>query len=227
MTKISKETVVEQFGEKISALSRRMIWQEHLAEEAAQEVWYEVIQSLDSFEKRSTISTWIYIIAKRTILRYVKRERVLEHADFDEHFNLPSIAFLGEDQERLSWVKEKCDHCLTAFCYCLKNDARLIFLFREFVELTDSEIAEIMDTSELNVRKISSRSKDRVKKFMVNDCILFNSEGNCRCRVTTEVKKIELDKEFSRYSHVVDVADFYKTFDKILPRKNYWEKKLR
>lgn len=221
---MNKELLVEKYGEKISRLSHRMIWNNELAEEAAQEVWYEVIKSLDSFRANSNISTWIYSIAKRTILRYAQKERILKSSEIDYHFQLENIEYNGADHEKKEWVKEQCDYCLTAFCHCLTNNARLIFLFRDIAGVTDSEIAQIMNLKEENIRRIASRSREKVKNFMQKDCILLSSDGKCRCRIQKHVKSVGLDKEYKKLSKAAKLIDVFKKFDKELPRKNYWEK---
>jgi len=222
--KIDKEQLIEQFGDKISRLSHRMIWDKELAKEASQEVWYEILKSLDNFRSESNISTWIYTISKRTIQNYAQNERVLKATDIDAHFNSEAIAYDGQEQDKKEWVKEQCDFCLTAFCHCLTNDARLVFLFRDIAELTDSEIAQIMDLKEENVRQIAFRSREKVRNFMQKDCVLINPQGNCRCRISKQVKSVELDKEYYKLSKAADMIDLFKKFDKELPRKNYWKK---
>ncbi len=222
--KIDNEQLIEQFGEKISRLSHRMIWNKELAKEATQEVWYEILNSLDNFRSESNISTWIYSIAKRTILKYAQNERILKSADLDTHFDLENISYSGEEQDKKEWVKEQCDYCLTAFCHCLTNDARLIFLFRDIAEINDSEIAQIMDLKEENVRQIAFRSREKVKSFMQKDCVLLSPQGNCRCRISKHVKSVELDKEYGKLSKAAGLIDIFKKFDRELPRKNYWKK---
>ena len=224
MTDKEKNKLVKQFGEKISRLSHRMIWNKELAKEAAQEVWYEIIKSIAGFKNESDISTWVYTIAKRTILRYAKSERIVKKYEIDNHFSLGQIEYSGTEGNKKQWIKEKCDYCLTAFCHCLTNEARLIFLFRDISELSDYEIAKIMDIKEDNVRKISSRSKEKVKNFMLRDCILVNSQGNCRCRIRKHIASVELEKEYHKLAKAANLVDLFKKFDKELPLKNYWEK---
>lgn len=222
--KIDKEKLIEQFGDKISRLSHRMIWDKELAKEASQEVWYEILKSLKNFRSESNISTWIYTISKRTIINYAQNERILKSTDLDAHFNLETIDYHGQEQNKKEWVKEQCDYCLTAFCHCLTNDARLVFLFRDIAELTDYEIAQIMDLKEDNIRQIAFRSREKVRKFMQKDCVLINPQGSCKCRISKHVKSVELDKEYSKLSKAAGLIDIFKKFDKELPRKNYWKK---
>jgi RNA polymerase sigma-70 factor (ECF subfamily) len=222
--KIHKEELIDQFGDKISRLSHRMIWDKELAKEATQEVWYEIFKSLTSFRSESNISTWIYTISKRTILNYAQNEKILKSTDLDTHFNLDTIDYHGQEEDKKEWVKEQCDYCLTAFCHCLTNDARLVFLFRDIAELTDSEIAQIMDLKEENIRQIAFRSREKVRSFMQKDCLLINPQGNCRCRISKQVKSVELDKEYSKLSKAAGLIEIFKKFDKELARKNYWKK---
>ena len=40
--------IVEQYGVMVSSIAHRMIQNKEIAKEAAQEVWYEIIKSIDS-----------------------------------------------------------------------------------------------------------------------------------------------------------------------------------
>ncbi len=215
--------IIKYFGPKISSLSHKMILNKEVAKEAAQEVWYEIIKSLDSYKGYSSISTWIYIITKRIIIKYSKKEKTFSSSEIFENFKKPEIHYTGIEEKRLDWVKEKCDFCLTAFCHCLNNESRLIFLFRKLVGLSYVEISKIIGLSENNIRKILSRSKHKVKNFMNENCFLFNRNADCKCRIKKEILKLDLNKEYEKYKKVINLADFYKKFEKELPRKNYWE----
>lgn len=220
--KITNE-LFEKFGQTISRLSHRMIENPELAKEAAQEVWFEIIKNIDKFNGNSSVSTWMYVIAKRTILRYAQSERVYKDNEINTHFDLAPIEYTDLEQNKKDWVKEKCDSCLTAFCHCLNNESRLILLFRVIADLTYSQISEIMEISEENVRQILSRSKQKVKNFMSDNCILYNPEGKCKCRIRKHVISIDLVNEYCKLAKTARLVDMFLKFDKKLPRKNYWE----
>lgn len=223
-TIIDKEKLVEQYGNKISGLSYRMITDRNVAEEAAQEVWYEILKSLSSFKGNSSLSTWIFTIAKRTLIRYTQNERVYTAQEFDDHFAKEAIDYTGEENEYNEWVRDLCDKCLTGFCHCLNTEARLLFLLRDLVKLPFSEISIIMDKTEENIRKIVSRSREKVKNFMERDCILQNPDGKCRCRIGSHVKNIDLQEKYRNLEDGFRVAKIIQKYEKEMPRKNYWEK---
>ena len=185
-----------------------------------------MFKSLPSFNADSELSTWIYTIAKRTISRYAQNEKVATLVKLEQFRALQEIEYTGSDEERKEWVKERCDWCLTALNHCLNNDARLIFIFKENIGLSHKEIGEIMEMSVENVRKIYSRSIDKISHFLTDTCPLYNPAGTCKCRICKQVFFIDLDKEYTTVAKMIRLADLYQKFEKDLPRKNYWEKFL-
>jgi RNA polymerase sigma factor (sigma-70 family) len=217
-------SLVEKYGLVISRLSHRMIKNNEIAREAAQEVWYEIIRSIDSFKGNSEISTWIYTIARRTILKYAKNEKLVSESDIEKYANLGPLEYNEAEENKMEWIRLQCDSCLTALCHCLNNEARLIFLFRELAGLSYTLISEIMEMKEDNVRQITSRSFNKVKNFLNNDCPLYNPQGACRCRIKKQILSINLEKEYSKLEYAANLVDFFLKFDKELPRINYWKK---
>lgn len=223
---IDRKNLVEQYGRMVATIAHRMIQNKEIAKEAAQEVWYEIFKSLSSFNGNSELSTWIYTIAKRTILRYAQNEKVVTLLNLEQFRGLEEIEYSGSDEDRKEWVKERCDWCLTALNHCLNNDARLIFIFKENIGLSHKQISSIMEMSVENVRQISSRSITKISHFMNDTCPLYNPVGTCKCRICKQVYRIDLEKEYSTVLKMIRLADLYHKFEKDLPRKNYWEKFL-
>lgn len=218
--------LVEKYGISISRLAKRMLSDSEMVKDATQETWFEILKSIDSFKSESEISTWIYSIAKRTILRYAKNERIVTHEDLETCISKGQIKYDYSEELKEAWIKEKCDDCITAFCHCLKNEARLIFLFRENLDLSYEQISKIMDMTQENVRQIASRSLQKVRNFMKNDCILINPNGRCGCRIKNEIKSIDFDKTYEQIEKAHRLVHIYAKFDIELPRKNLWEKYL-
>ena len=97
--------IAEQYGAMVSSISHRMIQNKEIAKEAAQEVWYEIIKSIDSFNEQSELSTWIYTICKRTILRYARNERVATMDELKEFRDLPAMDYNDTDLDEKEWIK--------------------------------------------------------------------------------------------------------------------------
>ena len=218
------ETIIEQYGTMVSAIAHRMIQNKEVAKEAAQEVWFEIIKSISSFNGESELSTWIYVICKRTISRYIRSEKRVAVTEIEAFRDLPAIEYSDTDKDELEWIKERCDWCLTAQNHCLNNDARMIFTFRITIGLSYKQISEIMGITEENVRQISSRSNTKIMHFMDGTCPLYNPQGTCKCRICKQVTSLNLEKEYTSLQKIIRLVDVYQRLEKELPRKNYWEK---
>lgn len=218
--------MIRQYTPMISAVTRRMIKNPETAKDAEQEIWYEIFKSLDTFKENSKLSTWIYSIAKRTVFKYIENEKPVTMNQLKEFRALPEIEYSGSDEDKKEWIKEKCDWCLTALNQCLNKTSRLIFIFRINIDLSHKQIAQIMQMSESNVRKISSRTIEKICRFLNDTCPLYNPDGSCKCRINKYISAVDLNKEYSSVRKIIRLVDLYQRQDKELPGKNYWEKFL-
>jgi RNA polymerase sigma-70 factor (ECF subfamily) len=225
MNYLSDKEIME-YGKLVSILSNRMISDKEVARDAAQEVWIEILNSLPSFKNDSKLSTWIYTIAKRVIYKYAIKER---------HYSFQSLHdYLDGDDKELPknidnfenefWIKNECDRCLTGLFHCLTNDDRIIYLFRDVIHLNYTEIARIMDKNEQYIRKIISRARSKLKHFLNDECMIYNPNAKCKCRMKTLLKNINLPQEYQRIRDLGKHISILAQADKILPAKNYWEK---
>ena len=227
MYRLTDDEII-QYGKLISILSKRMISNAEIAEEAAQEVWIEVLKSLVSFKGESKLSTWIYTIAKRVIMRYIRDERIYSTEFLQEYI-------IGDDRDfpknvdinRDMWIKSECDSCLTGLFHCLTNESRLIYLFRDVMQLPFSEIAVIMDMDDAAVRKSLSRSRTKLRNFLNRNCRIYNPNSECRCRMNQLLEDINLPSEYQRIRDMSKCISIFHQAEEVLPTKNYWEQFIR
>jgi RNA polymerase sigma factor (sigma-70 family) len=221
---ITIESIVANYGRLVKSISRRMIQDPVSVEDAVQEVWIEVLKSLSTFRNDSRLSTWLYAIASRTVLRYAMKERHYSTKFLSDYFHGDVLELpYHEDFDKHIWVREMCDKCLTGVLHCLDNESRLIFIFRDIAQLPYGEIAEIMEKDEDAVRKAVSRSRRKLRSFLNNECVLDNPESSCKCRMSKWVKEINLQNEYKKLQQSVTRINFFKASEMILPQKKYWE----
>ena len=214
------------YGRMVSAVCIRMIQNPTIAEEAAQETWLEITRSLKNFRGQSKISTWIYTITRRVVFRYSQKEKQYSTNYLSGFFRAdePSPGFPDESKEYSQNIKEHCDKCLTGILHCLDNDSRLAYIMSDIVNLSYKEISEVLARSEQTVRKDISRARNKLRRFLHEECFLFNPEGNCKCRMKGPVKEINLEREFDRLRSTANKMRFFKEAENVLPRKDFWEK---
>ncbi len=221
----SAENLFSDYGLLVTSICRRMIQDEETAKDAAQEVWLEILKSLPSFKGLSKISTWIYTITYRVVLKFAKNERQYTTKFLAAYFHGPQLeAPEAAEPEKQFWIKEMCDKCLTGVLHCLDNDTRIAFIFRDISGLSYQEIAAVLEKDETTVRQMISRSRRKLKNFLNNECLLHNPDGNCKCRMKNLVLQIDLPEEYRKLRRTVHHINLYRESEQVLPKKNYWEK---
>ncbi len=217
------DEIAVNYGSLVSIICRRMITDREIAKEAAQQVWVEITRSYPSFKGRSKISTWIYTITRRVAMNYVTNEKHYSVSALSKYMDGVKIEPpVNSGPEYVLWVKEMCNRCLTGILYCLDNESRLAYVFREIANLPYSDISGIFDRDEQTVRKSVSRSRRKVQSFLKGRCMYHSGNGKCQCRMKKWIKQINFDKEYLKIRDIKHRINAYKESTKVLPKLNYW-----
>lgn len=207
-----------------------MIRDARLAEDAAQNIWAELIRALPGFEGRSKLSTWVWTIARRVTLRRAVSEKRYSTRFLKEFFEVKAHDGLAEmdripAEDRSGWLRFQCSECLTAIMHCVSNEDRFVYLLRRLADLPFAEIAVVTDNTEASARQVYFRSNRKISRFLSGECTLYNPDGNCRCKMREPMREIDHAgeyrnvREFSRRVLFLDAADrWYGS------APNYWVK---
>ncbi len=218
----TKEEITEEYRGLVSAVSHRMIQNPEMAKDAAQEAWMEILKSLDTFKGESKISTWIYAVASRVILKQARNEKVYSTRYLSEYFrDGERESPFEQETDKRRWVKEMCDKCLTGILHCLSNQDRLLYVLYDIAGLPHREIAMILEEQESAVRKKVSRSRKKLNRFLNEECVLFNPYGNCSCRMKKHVVGIDLPSEYQKLKKTVKSIHFFRESRQILAIKDH------
>ncbi|HAS91639.1 MAG TPA: sigma-70 family RNA polymerase sigma factor [Clostridiales bacterium] len=213
------EYIIENYGKMVYSICRRMIQNKDTADDAAQEVWLEVNKSLKTFRGESKISTWIYTITSRIVLKMAKEEHKYSTYFLSNYFHGEDIEIPDyEDFDKQLWVREMCDKCLTGTLHCLDNESRLAYILRDINMLPYSDIAAIFEKDEASIRKMVSRSRNKLRNFLNDECMLKNPDSKCKCRMSKWVKEIQLDEEYKKLRQTVNRINFYRASEIILTK---------
>lgn len=139
---------------------------QHDAEEVTQDVFVKVYQQMDSFQKNSSIKTWIYKITVNQCLDFIKAKKrqkrfgfLFSISDSSEHlneqdFNHPGI--LLENKEATEHIFKQINQ--------LPHNQKTALILKTIDELSQKEIAEIMNISVKAVESLLSRAKANLKE---------------------------------------------------------------
>ena len=144
----------------------RFVRDRAVAEELAQEVFLRVHDAAGSYRPSARFSTWLYRIATNVCLNEVRRPRFkARHDSLDAETTDPGaepriqIRDANPDPEaqaaRLDLVR-----MLRGALQALPEKQRVAFILNKYAELSYTEVAEVMNTSEKAVKSLIHRAKE-------------------------------------------------------------------
>lgn len=162
--------MVQQYSDPIYRVALRMLNNQSEAEDVLQETFIKALRSLEKFEGRSTLSTWLYRIAVNESLMMIRKQKPEVSVVFDEP---------GDEENEGISVSQIVDWCclpesefLTHETRSVLNDAiqnlpenlRTVFILRDIEGLSIIETAQALELTETNVKTRLLRARMKLRE---------------------------------------------------------------
>jgi RNA polymerase sigma-70 factor (ECF subfamily) len=152
------DELVRRYQDRVYRLAFKILRHEEDAAEALQEAFLSAYRGLGNFKAESTFSTWLYRVATNAALMRYRRRR-------EAHISLEQSQSPNDSAEPLAvpdWSAQPLQELLDSetrqvmerAVLRLPEDLRTVFLLRDVEELSNAEVAEILD---LSVPAVKSR----------------------------------------------------------------------
>ncbi len=165
--------LMDDYGKRVYNTCLGFLKNEEDAEDVTQEVFIEVFKSIASFERKSSVSTWIYRITITKCLDHQKAAKAKKRFAFvqslfglndEEHRALPNDmkhpGIVLEDKERVKILFQAIES--------LGENQRIAFTLCNVEGLTYKEIAEVMEISVASVESLLFRAKKNLQTKLEN-----------------------------------------------------------
>jgi RNA polymerase sigma factor (sigma-70 family) len=179
----------DEHGDRILALTLRLLGDRSAAEDATQETFLRAFQGAGSFAGESTPSTWLFSIARNVCLDRLRARPRRSFASLEEIItrarevpcgvgSTPDAATEAEWAWHVEAVREG---CLLATLACLSFDQRVAFVLRVICGVSTRDIAVVLGRTENAVRVLTHRARHRLKDFLCRNCSIYAPNNRCRC----------------------------------------------
>ncbi len=170
------DELVRRYQDKVYRLSFKILRHEDDAAEALQDAFMSAFRGIKNFKVESTFSTWLYRIATNAALMKYRKRR-------DGHVSLEQSQSGDDDTEALQlpdWTTQPLKDLLDAETRevmeegvgRLPDELRTVFVLRDVDELSNAEVAEILDLSVAAVKSRLHRARimlrDRLNRYFAD-----------------------------------------------------------
>ena len=184
--------LVEHHGPGMLRVARANVSSTGVAEEVVQEAWVGVLKSLDRFEGRSSLSTWIYRILINTARSRMRKEGrsipfssliraevggeepslptetflAREHADHPGGWAMVPAAWPTDPDGRL--IAGETRERISAAIEALPPAQQTVISLRDIVGWSSEEVRNTLEISESNQRVLLHRARAKVRKALAD-----------------------------------------------------------
>jgi RNA polymerase sigma-70 factor (ECF subfamily) len=156
--------LVERYETKVYSLAIKMLRNPEDAEDVLQDTFLRAYRGIKSFQGNSTFSTWIYRITANSALMRLRKKQLptVSIDDADEREAPINIADWspGPVEQLLTQETQKAmDEAIEA----LPPEFKQVFILRDVEELSNAEVAEILDLSVAAVKSRLHRARLKVR----------------------------------------------------------------
>lgn len=135
--------MVRQYSEQLYWKVRRIVLNHEDANDVLQNSFIKAWKSLDTFQGKSSVSTWLYRIAINESLDFVRKQKAAESISADEDLSVANRLMADEyfdGDETQAQLQEAVAK--------LPEVQRTVFTMKYFDEMKYSEMSKILHTSE-------------------------------------------------------------------------------
>jgi RNA polymerase sigma-70 factor (ECF subfamily) len=168
--------LVTKYHRQIIHFLFRMVHNEAVAEELAQEVFLRVYRSRESYRAEAKFSTWLYRIATNLAVNHARdtrHERMAQTLELDapdsESGSMPEVADDDPNVEQRILREERME-AIRAQVRALPERQRLAVLMHKYQEMDYRQIGDVLKLSESATKSLLFRAyqtlRERLKEFV-------------------------------------------------------------
>ncbi len=164
-------SLVEQFGPRMLAATRRILVQEEEAQDAVQEAFFQAFRALGQFSGQSSLGTWIHRIAINAALMRLRSKKRRPESSIEDL--LPKFDGGGHQIDAQTWADpesvcsaEEMKRIVRRGIEELPESFRTVLVLRDIEELDTEETAQLIGISSNAVKVRLHRARQALKTLI-------------------------------------------------------------
>ena len=158
--------LVERYQKQVHALVWRKIGDFHIAEEITQDTFLKVHQKLSTLKDPNQFSGWLYVIATRQCLSWLRKKRIeTESLEESENEGIDEAAysrFVSEEHAKATTETQR--EVVKKLLAKLKESERTVMTLHYLGEMTIDEISRFLGVSTSAIKLRLHRARQRLQK---------------------------------------------------------------
>jgi RNA polymerase sigma-70 factor (ECF subfamily) len=158
--------LVGEYQTAVFNLTYRMLGEPHEAEDAAQEAFLRAYANLSRYDPQRSFKTWLLSIASNHCIDRLRKRR-LTWLSIEEEGMMPHPALVSsEPSPEDAYMDAERSNDMQALLSQIPPDYRAVVVLRYWYDMSYTEIAETLDTTESAIKSRLFRARQALAKAM-------------------------------------------------------------
>lgn len=155
--------LLDKYKQKLYWHVRRMVLNHDDADDVLQNTFIKVYKSIDHFEQKSSLFTWLYRIATNETLTFLERNKKYSYDHLDNQEEHPAISHLRADPY---FDGDELRLRLEEALLSLPEKQKLVFQMRYYDEMSYKDMSEVLQTSEGALKASYHHAVKKIEEFV-------------------------------------------------------------
>jgi RNA polymerase sigma-70 factor (ECF subfamily) len=161
---------IKEYTDMVYGLCFRFLRNQNESEDCTQEVFIELYRSINGFKGESSLKTWIYTIAVRKSTDRIRKQNRAKR--FGRMLELTGLITKGLEPESYEMdpaaqsENEELSKILQEALQKIPENQRIAFTLQQIDNLSQKDIASILNVSEGAVESLLQRAKKNLKTYL-------------------------------------------------------------
>jgi RNA polymerase sigma-70 factor, ECF subfamily len=161
------DLIVPFYQDRVYRLSLAILADPGLAEDAAQESFLRIWKGLDGFREQSTLSTWIYAIARNTALSALQAASSRRTRSLEE----PGIRIAAEDRQQAATAPSRAGFDITAMVDQLPSRFGQVIRLYYMEDKSYDEVSKLLDIPMGTVKTLLHRARKELATALAQSTV--------------------------------------------------------
>lgn len=155
--------LMTQYQEPIYWHIRRMVLVHDDANDVVQNTFVKVFKSINRFEGRSKLYTWLYRIATNEAITFLNKRKKDQTTSIDDEENFLSEQLMADTYFDGDIIQQKFKKALST----LPEKQRIVFSLRYYEEMSYKDMSQILETSEGALKASYHHAAKKIEAFLI------------------------------------------------------------
>jgi len=153
---------VDKYGSRLYWHIRRIVIVHDDADDVLQNTFINIWKNIDGFRNDSAFYTWLYTIATREALTYIRKKAKNNNISLDELDNFFTASVEGD-----TWFDgDEAERKLQNAILKLPDKQRVVFNMKYYDDMTYEEMSKILDTSQGALKASYHHAVKKIERFL-------------------------------------------------------------